>query len=428
MIGAARSNDRHDKKQRHQNKRRTHVRNQSREVADCLPKNMIGFCHILCCSLLETEFFLQPQSAIPAYNVMAPGPVNLHPRVIEALSLPMIHHRTPEFDAILSRVLKGLRQVFQTEQDCYALTSTGSGGMEALLINVLRPGAKVIGVDSGKFGERWCEMAQVYGAKVITHKVAWGEACKVEDVESLLVANPDTEIFMTQACETSTGVSHPIEALGKMIQARFPKVLFLVDGITALGAFPLKMDEWFIDGLVGGSQKAFMLPTGMSFLSFSKKAWAVIDNNPTPRFYFDLRRERDANKKGETFFSSNVTLLRALDVVLELIHEQGLEKLFAEIQERATWTRKMGQRLGFSLYAKDPAAQSNSVTALQVPAGLDGQKIRSELEQKYKITIMGGQDQAKGKIIRIGHMGYIQKQDLEALEAGLASVLKGHRP
>ncbi len=370
---------------------------------------------------------MQLQSAVPAYNVLAPGPVNLHPRVIEALALPMIHHRTPEFDVILGRTLKGLKQIFETEQECFALTSTGSGGMEALLVNVLKPSAKVIGVDSGKFGERWCEMAAVFGGKVITHKVTWGEACKVEDIEKLLQANPDTEIFMTQACETSTGVVHPIEALGKMIQAKFPKVLFLVDGITALGAFPLKMDAWHIDGLVGGSQKAFMLPTGMSFLSFSKKAWAVIENNPTPRFYFDLRREREANKKGETFFSSNVTLLRALYVVLQLIQEQGIESLFAEIQSRAVWTRKMGERLGFTLYAKDPDAQSASVTALQVPAGLDGQKIRSELELKHKITIMGGQDQAKGKIIRIGHMGYIQKQDLEALEAGLASVLKGLR-
>jgi aspartate aminotransferase-like enzyme len=367
---------------------------------------------------------LQPQSqrlgSETLYNVLAPGPVNLHPKVLEALALPMIHHRTPEFDAILARTLKGLRSVFQTGQDCFILSSTGSGGMEALLVNVLHPKAQVLGIDSGKFGERWCEMAKVFGAEVITHKVEWGKACQVPDVEKQLVAHPEIQIVMTQACETSTGVAHPIEALGKMIHEKFPQVLFLVDGITALGAYPLKMDEWHLDGVVGGSQKAFMLPTGLSFVSFSQKAWKKIENNPTPRYYFDLRREREANRKGETFFSSNVSLIRALDLVLQLIEEKGLNAHFAEIAERAEWTREMGERLGFGLFADTP---SPSVTALTVPMGLDGQKIRSELEIRHHITVMGGQDQAKGKIIRIGHMGYIQKQDLEDLESGLSDVI-----
>jgi aspartate aminotransferase-like enzyme len=353
-------------------------------------------------------------------NVLAPGPVNLHPRVREALALPMIHHRTPEFDQILARVLKRLKNVFQTEQDCFILSSTGSGGMEALLVNTLAPVDKVIGIDSGKFGERWCEMAKTFGAHLITHKVDWGKAVKPADIEALLRLHPDTKIVMTQACETSTGVKHPIEALGKIIQ-QYPDCLFLVDGITALGAFPLPMDKWYIDGLVGGSQKAFMLPTGLALFSFSKKAWSKIEKNSQPRFYFDVRKERKANESGETFFSSNVTLIRALDVVLGLIEETGLEGLFAEIAERAHWTRAMGKELGFSIYAEVPA---ESVTALQVPAGMDGQKIRSALESKFNITIMGGQDQAKGKIIRIGHMGYIQKKDLEDLKRGLTQVLE----
>lgn len=353
-------------------------------------------------------------------NVLAPGPVNLHPKVREALALPMIHHRTPEFDQILARVLKRLKSVFQTEQDCFLLSSTGSGGMEALLVNTLAPGDKVIGIDSGKFGERWCEMAKVFGAELITHKVPWGKAVNPADIAELLKKNPDTKIVMTQACETSTGVKHPIEALGKIV-SQYPECLFLVDGITALGAFPLPMDQWQIDGLVGGSQKAFMLPTGLSLFSFSKKAWTKIEKNPQPRFYFDVRKEKKANASGETFFSSNVTLIRALDVVLELIEQTGLEGLFAEIAERARWTREMGKDLGFAVYAEAPA---ESVTALQVPAGIDGQKIRALLESKFNITIMGGQDQAKGKIIRIGHMGYIQKKDLEDLKSGLSQVLK----
>lgn len=356
-------------------------------------------------------------------NVLAPGPVNLHPKVREALALPMIHHRTPEFDQILKRVLGGLKNVFQTQEDCFVLSCTGSGGMEALLVNTLSPGDKVIGIDSGKFGERWCEMAQTFGAELITHKVEWGKTVRVSDIAALLEKNPKTKIVMTQACETSTGVKHPVKELGELV-AKYPDCLFLVDGITALGAFPLPMDEWKIDGLVGGSQKAFMLPTGLAMFSFSKKAWAKIGKNPQARYYFDVGRERKANQNGETFFSSNVTLIRALDVVLQLISEKGLPALFAEIAERARWTREMGKAMGFSLYAEAPA---ESVTALAVPAGFDGQKIRVELERQFGITIMGGQDQAKGKIIRIGHMGYIQKSDLENLKRSLELVMAGLR-
>lgn len=358
------------------------------------------------------------------HNLLAPGPVKLHPKVMESLAQPMIHHRTPEFDQILKRVLERLKSVFQTKEDCYLITSTGSGGMEALLVNTLAPGDKVIGVDSGKFGERWCEMAKVFGGQVVTHKTEWGKALKVADIEKLLEENPTTKILMTQACETSTGIKHPIQELGELV-ARYPDCLFLVDGITALGAFPLPMDEWKIDGLVGGSQKAFMLPTGLSMLSFSKKAWAKIEKNPQPRFYFDVRKEKKANQNGETFFSSNVTLIRALDVVLEMIAQKGLAALFQEIKERALWTQNMAKDLGFRLYAEIPA---ESVTALLVPAGYDGQKIRAELEAKHGITIMGGQDQAKGKIIRIGHMGYIEKQDLLDLKEGLTKVLASQKP
>ncbi|MBK9321421.1 MAG: alanine--glyoxylate aminotransferase family protein [Bdellovibrionaceae bacterium] len=342
------------------------------------------------------------------YSLLAPGPVNLHPRVRQALSLPMIHHRTPEFDKILARVLLGLKKIFQTEQAVYMHSSTGSGGMESLLVNVLSPGDKVITIVSGKFGERWSQMASAIGAQVIDHNVPWGEAVRSDDIRTLLKQHPDARAVLCQACETSTGVVHPIQELANLI-APLPKTLFLVDAITALGAFHLPMDQWKIDGLVAGSQKALMLPTGLSFVSFSKKAEAFFDQATTPRYYFDIRREKKANSTGETFFSSSVSLVRALDAVLNLIEEQGLPQLFHSIHRRAEATRIFSQKLGFSLYAKTP---SDSVTALVVPAGTDGQKIRLYLEENYNITIMGGQDQAKGKIIRIGHMGYIHDEEL----------------
>lgn len=298
--------------------------------------------------------------------------------------------------------------------------------MEALLVNTLAPGDKILGINSGKFGERWCEMAKVFGGHLIEHKVPWGHAVDVREIDKILALDPDIKIVMTQACETSTGVLHDIQALGELIHKR-PQTLFLVDGITALGAVPLPMDEWKIDGLVGGSQKAFMLPTGLSLFSFSKKAWAKIEQNPQPRFYFDARKEREANKKGETYFSSNVTLIRALDVVLDLILEQGMDQLFRTIQARADFIRFFAKKMGFCEYALRP---SGSLTSLAVPLGIDSQVFRTELEKRFSITIMGGQDQLKGKIIRIGHMGYItetsQVELIKSLAATLNQVKPGH--
>jgi aspartate aminotransferase-like enzyme len=288
----------------------------------------------------------------------------------------------------------------------------------------MAPGDRVLGIDSGKFGERWCEMVEVFGGKLDRLQVPWGQAVSVEDVRARLEKNPDTRIVMCQACETSTGVAHPIQALGQLV-ARYPETLFLVDGITALGAMPLPMDAWHLDGLVGGSQKAFMLPTGLTLFSFSKKAWKKIEANPTPRYYFDVRRERQANAKGETFFSSNVTLIRALDVVLDLIEERGLDQLFAEIEKRAVFTREFGQKMGLKLFAEKPSA---SLTALRVPESIDSQKVRQALEEQHHTTIMGGQDQAKGKILRVGHMGYIQPQQMIDLMMHLGEVLNQADP
>jgi aspartate aminotransferase-like enzyme len=358
------------------------------------------------------------------YNVLAPGPVNLHPKVREALALPMIHHRTPEFDKILARTLQKLKNIFRTEQPAFILSSTGSGGMESLLVNTLSPGDEVLGIDSGKFGERWCEMAKIFGAQVTILKTKWGDPVKVSEVAQHLSNHPNTRAVLCQACETSTGVLHPIRELGELIH-QYPNTLFLVDGITALGAVPMPMDEWHIDGIVGGSQKAFMLPTGLSFVAFSKKAWARIPDAQCARYYFDVRKELKANQSGETFFSSNVTMIRALDVVLDLILEKGWENHLERIAERANFTRHFAGDLGLLPYSHSP---SNSITALLVPAGIDGQKVRAKLEEKFHVTIMGGQDQAKGKIIRIGHMGHITWDQMQNLFLQLREVLLELKP
>lgn len=356
------------------------------------------------------------------YSLMAPGPVNLHPEVRKILSEPMIHHRTPEFDQILSQVLRKMKSVFQTQENVYVLTSTGSGGMEVLLVNTLSPGDEVLCLVSGKFGERWSQMAQTFGVKVDEVQIPWGQAVDVKVVQEKLEKKKYAAV-LTQACETSSAVLHPIQQLGELIH-KHPDTLLLVDGITALGALPLPMDAWHIDGLVGGSQKAFMLPTGMSFVCFSKKAQLRFDTAKTPKFYFDIRKEKKANEAGETFFSSNVTLIKALNFVLDEIQKKGLETLFKENKRRADFTFYLMSLLNLKSFSDAPSA---SLTAIQMPQGVDGQKVRADLEKDFNITVMGGQDQAKGKILRIGHMGYIQDTELLQLADGIYEVLSKHK-
>ncbi len=339
--------------------------------------------------------------------LLAPGPVQLHPEVQKILAQPMIHHRTPEFDEILKRVLKNLKFFFQTKNQVFIHTSTGSGGLESVLVNVLSPNDEVLAIVSGKFGERWVDMAEVFGAKVHRLNIDWGKSVEVSDVENFLKKNTNIKIVMCQACETSTATAHDIKALGEVIAKT--EALFLVDGITAVGAYDIKMDEWSIDGLVAGSQKAVMLPTGLSFVSLSEKAWALAEKASCPKFYFDLRKERKANQNGETFYSSNVPLIKALDFVLSRIFDIGLAKHFAQLRRRADFTREIAKIMGLELYSSAP---SDSVTALNVPQNIDGVKLRLDLESKYQLTVMGGQDQLKGKIIRIGHMGYILDEHL----------------
>lgn len=351
--------------------------------------------------------------------LLAPGPVQLHPEVQKILAQPMIHHRTPEFDQILKRVLENLKFFFQTENPVLMHTSTGSGGMESLIVNLLSAGDEVLSIVSGKFGERWADMAEVYGAKVHRLNVEWGKAVQPEDVQKILDANKNIKLVLCQATETSTATAHNIKTLANIVSKT--EALFLVDGITAVGAYDIKMDEWKIDGLVAGSQKAVMLPTGSSFVCLSKKAWAVAEKNKTPRFYFDLNRELKANKNGETLFSSPVPLIRALDYVLSRITELGLEKHFAQLHRRAEFTRQMAVAMNLKVFSSSP---SDSVTALSVPEGINGVQLREHLEKKYAVTVMGGQDQLKGKIIRLGHMGYITDEHLIETMYRLSLALK----
>ena len=362
-------------------------------------------------------------STQPNYTLMTPGPVPLPKEVLEVLAKPMEHHRTPEFEALFNRVLANLKKVFLTAEPVFIHTSTGTGAMESSLVNILSPGDHVIAIVSGKFGERWADMAETFGARVTRLEVPWGHAVQPNVLESALRAHPDTVAVLSQACETSTGVLHPVRELAEIV-ARTP-ALFLVDAITALGALPIPMDEWKIDVMIGGSQKAFMLPTGLAFISFSKKAWARVEFASCPRFYFDIRKERKANESGESGFSAAVTHIRALDLVLDIFLNQGLSSLYRRIQTLAQATLAGAKVLGLNSFATSP---SPSVSAISLPDGVDGQKIRSDMEKTSHIVVMGGQDKLKGKIIRIGHMGAISDEDTLQTLAAMAESLNRATP
>lgn len=341
---------------------------------------------------------------------MTPGPVRIPDEVLKSLSEPMIHHRTPAFVKILSKTLVQLKTVFQTEEPVIIQACSGSGGMESAIVNTLSPGDEVLCVVSGKFGERWAEMNSEYGARVQALEVPWGQAVDPREIENILAANPKIKAVFCQACETSTAVLHPIREIGRVV-AKFPGTIFIVDAITAVGVTDLAMDDWGLDVVVAGSQKTFMLPTGLSFISFSQKARKFLESAKMPRYYFDARTELTANSSGQTAFSAPVSMIKALSVSLDIILAKGLKNQIAEFNRLAKGLRAGGEALGFKSFAKSP---SPSVTAFLTPGGLNSENFRNHLEEKYNLTIMGGQDQLKGKIIRIGTLGAVNDEHIRA--------------
>ncbi len=358
------------------------------------------------------------------YRLMAPGPVKISRQVREALALPMVHHRTPIFTKELKNCLSLLKNFFQTKQPVMMIPSTGSGGMEAAIVNTFSPGDSVAVVVSGKFGQRWADIARVYNLNVHAIDVSWGEAVDPDQVEKILSSHPEIKGVLTQACETSTATWHPIKELASIANSK-KNTLFIVDGITAVGCAPLPFDQWGIDVLVAGSQKALALPTGLSFVCLSERAWKAHAQSKCPKYYFNLLKERQANEKGQTFFSSAVSHIRALSIFLNHVEKSGLEALIRRTGNLSQCTRKAAEDLGLEIFSKSP---SPSVTALRVPQNIDGTKLRLHMETQYNVTVMGGQDHLKGKILRIGHMGDISNNDQLATLEALALSLKeiGH--
>ncbi|HIJ59227.1 MAG TPA: alanine--glyoxylate aminotransferase family protein [Nitrospirae bacterium] len=354
--------------------------------------------------------------------LLAPGPTPVPANVLLSMAMPMIHHRAPDFLPILESARAGLKWLFQTKNDVLILCSSGTGGMVASVTNFFNTGDKVLVVNGGKFGERWTKICETYGLKVKEITVEWGYAVKPSDIESILKAEPDIKGVFMQAVETSTGVYYDVETIAKIVR-NFENTLLIVDAISALVAHDIKSDDWGIDIMVGGSQKGLMLPAGLSFVSISDKAWKANESSRLPRFYFNLKKERDNLLKNQTNFSSPVSLIIGLNEAIKMLQAEGLENVFARHARLANATREAVKAIGLNLFSKE--SPSNSVTAIMMPEGIDGQTVYKNLREKYGVTGAGGQDKAKGKIYRLAHLGYADTFDVIVGIASLEMALKG---
>ena len=354
--------------------------------------------------------------------ILTPGPTPVPERVLLSMAKPVLHHRAPAFEKVFAEVREGLRWIFQTKQDVLVFLASGTGAMEGAVTNFLRKGDKVIVVDGGKFGERWWKICKAFGVEPIVLKVEWGKAVEVAAVKKALDEHPDAKAVYVQASESSTGVAHPVKEICALTKGR-EGTITVVDAISALGALNLPMDDWGIDVLLSGSQKALMLPPGLAFAAASDKAWKLAETADLPRFYFNWKKEREMQAKNQTNFTPAVSLLVGLAEVFTMLKEEGLEKMFRRHERMSKATRAAAQAHGLKLFTDSP---SFALTTVVAPDGVDTDKLVKILRDKYGVTIVGGQDQAKGKIFRVAHLGFFDEFDIctavVAVERGLADL------
>lgn len=354
-------------------------------------------------------------------RLLTPGPTPLPESVRLILAQDMIHHRKSAFREAMLETQELLRQLFDTSQPVLPLTCSGSGAMTAAVHGLFAAGETVIVVDGGKFGQRWRAIAEVHGLHVISIPVEWGQAVSADQVEETLRAHPEARGLLVQASETSTGVLHPVEEIGRLTRNR--DLLLVVDGISAVGISPCPMDAWGIDCLLTGSQKGLMLPPGLALLALSERAWAKAENIPCSCFYFDLPGERRHVLKGENLFTSPVAHILALRQSLRLLLDNGdMTSVF-----RKQWALTLMARAGIQAMGLLPFAPSHfswGLTSIRMPAGVDGTAVLAAAASEYGVIMAGGQDHTKGKIIRMGHMGWIDWGDLAAGLHALAGGLR----
>ena len=351
-------------------------------------------------------------------NLRIPGPTGLPPSVREAGARQMINHRGPEFAALLERILNGMRPYFGTSSEIAIITTAGTGGLEAAIVNTLSPGDRVLAVSIGSFGDRFAKIARTYGADVTKIEVEWGQAADPAVLREELVRDPAVRAVLLTHNETSTGVMNPIPELAAVVRELAPDALILVDSVSGLGAVPFQMDAWGVDVVVTGSQKAWMSAPGLAMIAASPRAWAAMETATMPRFYLDLRAHRDSHAAGQTPWTPALAVLYQVDEGIRLMTAEGADGVFARHEACAAATRAGLRALGFDLFA-DQAHASRTVTAAIVPDDLDWKPFNAELKRRG-LVLAGGQGKLTGKIFRLGHLGSVTVEEI----LGAMSVLE----
>src|SRR5438552_2150510 len=335
-------------------------------------------------------------------RMFTPGPTPLLPEaVLQALVTPR-HHRKEDFKALFREVQEGLRQIFKTRNDIILLTSSGSGAMEAAVTNLLEPGQKALVGVAGKFGERWLELTEKYSVQTKAVEVPYGESVDPAQIETVLDSDENIAAVFVQAMETSTGARMDLERIGALVKGRENTVL-VVDGITGLGTMPIQTDTWGLDIVIGGSQKAFMVPPGLAMLSVSSKAWSRIEKCSRPRYYFDLLRERKGQREGQAAYTPAISVVQGLKAALDHGLRQGADQLVCNAALLAGATRAAVIRWGMKIFPRVPG---NAITCFVPPVGVDPSRVISLMRDRFGALISGGQGSMKGKILRVGHLGY----------------------
>ena len=356
---------------------------------------------------------------IKKQRLLTPGPTPLLPKALHAMMGSDIHHRTDDFRNMYRAVLADLKEVMGTSNDVLALVSSGTGAMEASVANLFSPGDRVIVCSAGKFGERWAEIAKAFGLNALVLEEPYGSSVSAQRVIDTLKSEAKVRGVFVQASESSTGAAHDVRAMGEAIKKT--DAIFVVDAITGLGTMPLDIDGWGLDVVIGGSQKAFMIPPGLAFLSISPKAWAFADTSKLPRYYFNLKKEKKNAANGESSWTPATSLLLALAEALKYVKSIGMDKLVANAELLAQATRKAVTALGLELFS--PTSPGSAVTAVRSPKGLDSGVIVKEFRNRFGSIIANGQGTMKGQIFRVAHLGYFDFPDLFGVIAELEIIL-----
>jgi aspartate aminotransferase-like enzyme len=355
-------------------------------------------------------------------RLLTPGPTPLYPPALHAMMASDIHHRTEDFRKVYRSCLADLKEVMGTPYDLLMFAASGTGAMDAAVSNLFSKGDKVIVCSAGKFGERWAEIAKAYGLDATVLTAPYGEVVTPERVEAALAQEPATKGVFVQASETSTGAMHDVEAMGRAIART--GAIFVVDAITGFGTMPLDIGGWGLDVAIGGSQKAFMIPPGLAFMSVSPKAWKLGETATLPHYYFNLKKEKKSGDAGESSWTPSIALILALAEALRYVKQIGMPHLIENAQLLARATRAAVQALGLELFS--PGSPGSSVTAVKAPAGMDSGVIVKEFRTRFGAIIANGQGTMKGQIFRIAHLGYFDFADLFGVVAGLEIILNAN--